>query len=163
MTGVVLSRSTRPCESMHGHGWTFSEQVIAIIIDDSHFVMSDVAFRTAPPIGGLYCFLMLRKQRTRWERYHSNHRPLVWMVGWWTAAIPRYRFAFFLLEWQKWRKRVQCCRFCHRNSAERWVGSGRERFRYSWITRSRVYQLRHSTGKPLETVAVGQPDFDTFC
>ena len=32
---------------------TFSEQVIASIIYDSSCVMSDVAYRTAPPIGGL--------------------------------------------------------------------------------------------------------------
>ena len=31
----------------------FSEQVIASIIDDSRYWMNDVAFRTAPPIGGL--------------------------------------------------------------------------------------------------------------
>ena len=33
---------------MHGHARTFSEQVKASIIDDSHCWMSDVAFRTAP-------------------------------------------------------------------------------------------------------------------
>ena len=48
MAGVVLlSRSTRPCVSMHGHAWKFSEQMIASIIYDSRCEMSDVAFRTA--------------------------------------------------------------------------------------------------------------------
>ena len=57
MAGVVLlSRSTRPCESMHGHAQTFSEQVIESIIDDSRCGMSGVAFRTAQPIDGLSCF-----------------------------------------------------------------------------------------------------------
>ena len=36
---------------MHGNALTFSEQVIADIIYDSRGGMSDVAFRTAPPIG----------------------------------------------------------------------------------------------------------------
>ena len=48
MAGVVLlSWSTRTV--MH-------EQVIASIIDDNCCGMNDVAFRTAPPIGGLSCF-----------------------------------------------------------------------------------------------------------
>ena len=56
MAGVVLLlRSIRPCESMHGNARTFSEQVIASIIDDSRCGMSDVAFRTTPPIGGPSC------------------------------------------------------------------------------------------------------------
>ena len=37
---------------MHGHAWIFSEQVKANITDDSRCGVSDVAFRTAPPIGG---------------------------------------------------------------------------------------------------------------
>ena len=49
-----------PCESMHGHVRTFSKQVIASITDDSHFGMSDVAFRTVPPIGGLSCLVSLK-------------------------------------------------------------------------------------------------------
>ena len=58
MAGVILlSRSSRPCESMHGHARTFSEQVITSIIDDSRCGMSDLAFRTAPPIGGPPCFI----------------------------------------------------------------------------------------------------------
>ena len=60
MAGVVLlSRSTSPCESMHGHSWTFSELVIASIIEDSRCGISDVAFHTAPRIGGLSCLLSL--------------------------------------------------------------------------------------------------------
>ena len=56
MAGVVLlSWSIRPCESMHGNARTFSEQVIASIIYDSRGGMSDVAFRTAPPIGEPSC------------------------------------------------------------------------------------------------------------
>ena len=36
---------------------TFSEQVIAsILVGDSRCGMSDVEFRTGPPIGGLSCF-----------------------------------------------------------------------------------------------------------
>ena len=54
MAGVILlSRSTRPCEWMHGNAWTFLEQVIANIIFNNRCGMSDVAFRTAPPICGL--------------------------------------------------------------------------------------------------------------
>ena len=34
--------------------WTFSEQVKASIIDDSRCGMSDVVFRTAPPISGFF-------------------------------------------------------------------------------------------------------------
>ena len=56
MAGVILlSRSTRPCESTHGHAWAFSEQAIASNIDDSRYGMSDGAFRTVPPTGGLSC------------------------------------------------------------------------------------------------------------
>ena len=40
---------------MHGLAWTFSEQMIASIIDDSRCGIGDVAFHTAPPIGGLSC------------------------------------------------------------------------------------------------------------
>ena len=66
MAGVVLlSRSTRPCESMHGHARTFSEQAIASIIDDSRCGMSDIAFRAAPPIGGLSCYVTEQVLRTR--------------------------------------------------------------------------------------------------
>ena len=49
---VAINSSMR---SMHGHAWTFSEQMIASIIDDSRCEMIGVAFRTAPPIGGLSC------------------------------------------------------------------------------------------------------------
>ena len=87
MAGVVLlSRSTRPCDSMHGHAWSFSEQVIASVIDDSRCGMSDVAFRTVQPVDGLSCcitftigpisetgsgqwvgsFIGLDQARTRW-------------------------------------------------------------------------------------------------
>ena len=49
MAGVVLlSRSSRPRQLMHGNAWTFSEQSIASITDDSRRGMSDVAVRTAP-------------------------------------------------------------------------------------------------------------------
>ena len=41
---------------MHGHARTFSEQVKASIIYDNRCGMSDVAFRTAPPIGGLFVY-----------------------------------------------------------------------------------------------------------
>ena len=41
---------------MHGRATTmFSEKVISNIIDDSRSVMSDVAFRTASPVGELSC------------------------------------------------------------------------------------------------------------
>ena len=47
MAGVVLlSRSIRPCESMHRNVRTFSQKVIASIVYDSRCGMSDVAFRT---------------------------------------------------------------------------------------------------------------------
>ena len=52
----MLSRSIRPCESMHGHAQTFSEEVIASIIYDSRSGMSDVAFRTT---GGCSCIDIL--------------------------------------------------------------------------------------------------------
>ena len=59
MAGVVLlSRSTHPCEPMHGRARTFSEQVIPSIIYDLRCGISDVAFRTAPPFGGLSCSLL---------------------------------------------------------------------------------------------------------
>ena len=59
MAGVVwLSWLTRPCESMHGHAWTLSDQVIASIVDDSRCGMSNVAFRTAQPIGVLSCYTL---------------------------------------------------------------------------------------------------------
>ena len=54
MAGVVLlSRSIRPCES--GNARTFSQKVIASIVYDSRCGMSDVAFCTAPPLGGASC------------------------------------------------------------------------------------------------------------
>ena len=43
---------------MHGKARTFSQKVIAGIGYDSRREMSGVAFRTAPPIGGLSCFLL---------------------------------------------------------------------------------------------------------
>ena len=53
----------RPCIESHGRvdrdnntTFTISEQVITSIIEDSRCGMSDVAFRTAPPLGGLSCF-----------------------------------------------------------------------------------------------------------
>ena len=52
---------------MDGHAWTSSEQVIASIIVDSLCGMSDVAFRTASPIGELSCRLMLRLRGRRHE------------------------------------------------------------------------------------------------
>ena len=55
----IVSRSQGPCESMYGHAWTLSEQVIASFIDDSRCGMSDVAFRTAPLISGLSCLAFL--------------------------------------------------------------------------------------------------------
>ena len=59
MAGVVLlSRSIRPWESMHGNARTFSEQVTASIKYDSSCVMSDVVFRAAPPIGGYSCICL---------------------------------------------------------------------------------------------------------
>ena len=67
MAGVaLLSRSTRPCESMHGHARTFSEHVIASIIDDSRCMMSDVAFRTAPPIGGFLAVFAASPVSNQW-------------------------------------------------------------------------------------------------
>ena len=42
-------------ESRCSSAWTFAEQVIASIIDDSRCGMSNMAFRTAPPICGLSC------------------------------------------------------------------------------------------------------------
>ena len=41
--------------AVNGNTRTFSEQVIASIIEDSRCGMSVVAFHTAPPIGGLSC------------------------------------------------------------------------------------------------------------
>ena len=41
---------------MHGNALTFSEQHIASIIYDTRCGMTDVAFRTAPPIGGPSCY-----------------------------------------------------------------------------------------------------------
>ena len=38
---------------MHSQAWSSSEQVIASIVNESRCGMSDVAFRTAPPIGGI--------------------------------------------------------------------------------------------------------------
>ena len=45
-----------PCESMHGNARTFSEQVMASIINGSRCGRSDVAFRIAPPNGGPSCY-----------------------------------------------------------------------------------------------------------
>ena len=82
--GVLLSRSTCPCESMHGHAQTFSEQVIASIIDDSRCGMSDVAFRVAPPIGGPSSLLHLPSfsQRTHRQTVHglNNVKPKILRV-----------------------------------------------------------------------------------
>ena len=50
-----LSCSSRTCEFMHGRAKTFSQQVMESIIDDICSGISDVAFRTAQPIGGLSC------------------------------------------------------------------------------------------------------------
>ena len=44
---------------MHGNARTFSEQVIPIITYESHFGMSDVAFRTAPPIARLLVIIII--------------------------------------------------------------------------------------------------------
>ena len=54
---ILLSRSIRQCESMHGNARTFSEQVKASIIYDGRSGMSVVTFRIAPPIGGLVVLL----------------------------------------------------------------------------------------------------------
>ena len=51
----LLSRSVRPCESTHAPARTFSQKVISNIIYYSRCGMSDVAFCTAPPIGGPSC------------------------------------------------------------------------------------------------------------
>ena len=48
---VLLSRSSRT----HWRATTFSEQVIASITDANRSGMSDIAFRTSPPIGWLSC------------------------------------------------------------------------------------------------------------
>ena len=71
MAGVVLlSRSIRPRESMHGHARTFSEQLIASITHDSRCGMSDVAFRSAPPIGGLFCLKAHPNIKSKhWPKY----------------------------------------------------------------------------------------------
>ena len=90
---VLLSRSTRRCQSMHDHAWTFSKQVIASIIDDSHCGMSDVAFRTPLPIGRLSCY--------RWHPItsHTVHAVLidawqVWAIFGWVGLtfVPRTCF-----------------------------------------------------------------------
>ena len=52
---------------------TFSEQVIASIVDDSRCGMSNIAFRTAPPIGGLSC----------WKRDDQKLSSL-WAVAHWS-------------------------------------------------------------------------------
>ena len=59
---MLLSRSIRTCES--GNARTFSQKVIASIVYDSCCGMCDVAFRTAPPIGGPSCFILLPIYRT---------------------------------------------------------------------------------------------------
>ena len=43
--------------AVNGNAWTFSEEVIASIIYDSRCWMSDVAFRTTPPIGLPSCLI----------------------------------------------------------------------------------------------------------
>ena len=55
---VLLSRSTRPCESMYGHAWTFSEQVIAGIIDDSR---CGTSFALPPQLVGFLVSALLPK------------------------------------------------------------------------------------------------------
>ena len=44
---------------MHGNARTFSEQLIAGNIYDGRCDMTDVAFRTASPIGGPSCFCLV--------------------------------------------------------------------------------------------------------
>ena len=55
---VLLLRSIRPCESMHGNARKFLEQVSTSIIYDSRCGMRDVTFRTAPPIGWPSCLFV---------------------------------------------------------------------------------------------------------
>ena len=70
MAGVMLlSRSIRPCESMHGNAQTFSQKVITSIVYDSRCWMSDVAFRTTPPIGGPSCHTLHLVCQT-WTKLH---------------------------------------------------------------------------------------------
>ena len=98
MAGVILlSRSTRQCESINGNARTFSEQVIASITFDSRCGMSDVAFRTPLPIGGPSCpknqCPMIGDKI--WELVESSHILAILLFWWrlhWTGLIPSQRF-----------------------------------------------------------------------
>ena len=90
MPGVILlSQSPHPGESMHGHARTFSEQVIASIIDNSRCGISDVAFHTAPPIGGLSCLLCNTFDIfAPWPRKWSSNWPnVVYTLHKWLISI----------------------------------------------------------------------------
>ena len=65
-----MSRSTRPCELMRGNARTFSEHVIGTIIYDSRCELSDVANRSASPIGGPSCL----QQVLVLDLLHSSYR-----------------------------------------------------------------------------------------
>ena len=81
MSGVVLlSQSTRPCQSMHGNAWTTSEQVIASIIYNILYGMSDVAFRNASPIGGPTCYMTV-------EHYSPNISECWTLVSFWNSYL----------------------------------------------------------------------------
>ena len=57
----------------HERAQTFSEKVIASIIYDGRFGLSVVAFRTAPPIGGLsLCYLLTVDEWTRLDKCFQN-------------------------------------------------------------------------------------------
>ena len=127
MAGVVLlARSTRPCEAMHGHAWTFSEQVIASIIYDRSCGMSDIAFRIASPIGGLSCLIYQKLLELATSRFATISPPRTIFTfrpemtsqstsgrqqieqtcqfgGHARVAICRWRFNRFLKGLQRWK------------------------------------------------------------
>ena len=83
---------------MHGHALTFFEQMIASIIYDSRCVVSDVAFRTAPPIGVPSCFLQrcYVMVRTRVFAYVKQNQMVLgsWFLVWgWfsTVEVKKYQ------------------------------------------------------------------------
>ena len=58
----------------HGHAWTFSEQVMTSIIDDSRCGMSEVAFHTAPPVSCKVRQLYI--SRTAWPTSTKFYRDV---------------------------------------------------------------------------------------
>ena len=76
----MLSRSNRPSKSMQSHARMFSDQVNASIIYDRRCEISDVAFRTALPIGGLSCFQRYQLSRNRGHNFRVNPNRFQTMI-----------------------------------------------------------------------------------